>query len=666
MVAANFQAPFQISDGPLQQILGQHTYSIPDIQRPYAWKIQNAEDLINDLKKIDRSRVAGRPQQQHYLGTIVVVTQGGQRDEIVDGQQRLTTVSVLLGLFIRALTELADKAAQKAASNVNKAVQTAFQNIEITAKNKITIIQQCLRIQNGIDPITHIAIWEPRIKVSPEISDIYKELIEGRDGTAVAPTKEPAKDLQKIAAYMFREFVEGDKFSNLLEADQLQHLDSRADEVLSGLVLVRLATNHANAAAELFESLNARGRPLNVLGLVKVWVIGTLRVVSASQQIVNQVSIDFRSVTDDDDETAVKFFTDYFKIRSLQDVKSKVTPKDLSLLTREHIYGDESVMDKNNKHKATPIGQMAQKIADETAILKKLWPTWNELSHGSSSVAKKNRGLSRLPTVCAATPNPSWVNSRLNLLLDKQWMSHLIAYPFLTAMADYFGTTGQLAQFEALIHDTEKFFFRAKSVCDIDPKEIHKIYFKQLELLKYTQAPNLSLLKQEMNTAISMHADDALFKQELLNVCTYDAKRDLIKYLLSMIETYAYSAPTPSSVAMAPQLAANLLDLRDWQIEHIVPQNPRPGAHHLPANEVNRLGNLCLLPPSWNGHLSNSDYQAKRLKVANRINANFNLNVLDSHDVFTNAIFSNTQWTSTEVTARESKLVARALKIFVI
>jgi len=662
MVAANFQSPFGISHGPLQQMLGQQVYSVPDIQRPYAWKIQNAKDLVNDLMKIEKARLSGKPQQEHYFGTIVVVSQANQRDEIVDGQQRLTTASVLLGQFVRAFTELADKAAQKAASNVNQAVKQNFLNIELTARNKITIIQQCLRIQNGIDANTQLPIWEPRIKVSPEVSSVFKELIEGRDGTAAELTKEPAKDLQKIAAYMYREFVTGKAFSKLQEAQQLQYLDSRADEVLFGLVLVRLSTNHANAAAELFESLNARGRPLNVLGLVKVWVIGTLRAVSASAQLVDQVSRDFRSVSDDDDDIAVKFFTDFFKIRALQDVKSKVTPKDLSLLAREYIYGDPDVADPN---RATPTSQMAQKIAAETVLLKKLWPTWNTLSFGSSSVAKKIRSWHRLPTVCSATPNPVWVNNRLHLLLDKQWLSHLIVYPFLTAMADHYGTSGQFAQFEELLHDTEKFFFRAKSVCDIDPKEIHGLYTKQLELLKYTQAPNLNVLKQDMNALISRHANVGDFSSELIRKCVYDESTNLTKYFLSMVETYGSATPTPPGVAMTPKPSLNVLDLSKWQLEHIVPQKPKPGAHQLPADEVNRLGNLCLLPPEWNGHLSNHDYPAKRQKVAARIQ-NEKLNCHDSLDIFTNSNFANTQWTSTDVVARESKLVARALQIFVI
>ena len=662
MAGANFQSPFSINHGPLAQILSQNSYSIPDIQRPYAWKLDQAKDLINDLESIESARKAGRPQKEHYFGTIVVVSQAAQRDQIVDGQQRLTTVSVLLGQFVRALNELSEKAAQKAATNVNQAVKQSFTNIQTTAQHKVTIIQQLLRIQNGIDAATQLPIFEPRIIVSPEISLVYKELIEGRDGKKVAVTKQPAEDLQKIAAFMYREFVTGDDYSKMQEAAQLQHLDARADEVVLGLVLVRLATTYANAAAELFESLNARGRPLNVLGLIKVWVIGKLGEVSASKQILDQVSQDFRSVSDDDDDDAVKFFTDFYRIRALEDVKSKVTPKDLSVLARMNIYGDEI----GNNVKVTPLNQMAQKISDETVLLKKLWPTWNTLMFGSSSVAGNLRSLSRLPAVCAATPHPAWSNSRLHLMLDSKWLSMKIAYPFLTAMADYYGSTGQLAQFEELLHDTEKFFFRAKSVCDIDPKEIHVLYFEQLKLLKYTGAPNLNLLKQSMNTLLKKHADDSFFGQELLKECAYDASTNLTKYLLSMIETYAYSAPTQQGVAMVPQLSQSLLDLSKWQLEHIVPQNPKSGAHQLLANEVNRLGNLCLLPPDWNGHLSNSDYQNKRKKVAVRIQANHNLQVLDSHDVFTNSSFSNTQWVSADVTARESKLVARALQSFVI
>jgi hypothetical protein len=73
-----------------------------------------------------------------------------------------------------------------------------------------------------------------------------------------------------------------------------------------------------------------------------------------------------------------------------------------------------------------------------------------------------------------------------------------------------------------------------------------------------------------------------------------------------------------------------------------------------------------LLPPDWNGHLSNADYQQKRQKVAQRIQNNHNLQVHDSHDVFTNLNYANSQWGPADVSARENKLLARALQIFVV
>lgn len=665
--AAQFVAPFTITDGPVQQFLGQHLMKVPEIQRPYAWKLENAEELVRDLEKLEAARLQGNAQPQHYLGTLVVITYANQRDEIVDGQQRLTTISVLVGQLLRALKELAQKAAQKAATNNNQTVKQSFLNIEQNCRNRITILGNLLQIQNGINPNTQQPIYEPRILVSPEIVKTYTDLIEGGDGLSAIgiEDKKPAQDLRRIATYLYEKFVTGPKYSKLQEADQFNHLDNRANQVTLGLIWVRLSTQYANAAAELFESLNARGRPLNVLGLIKVWLLGTLKQVNATSTLVSQVASDFRSLSDDDDEIAVKYFLDFYRMRALEDVKKNKTPKEISLLAREKLFRDPVLAP---LAKAANPTQIAQLIGDEVALMKKLWPTWDLLVHGAIGAAPKMRSLSRLPAVCAATPNPAWVNSRLHLLLDKQWLSHQIIYPFLTAAADHLASTNQLNVFEDVVHDVEKFFFRAKSVCDIDPKEINALYFKQLEQLKLFQRLNVPLLRQEMQGLLAKHAPDQLFVKELVRLCVYGKGKgtELAKYFLSMLETYAYCPPGQPNVPMTPQKGQNLLNLRDWQLEHIVPQNPRPGGHTLHVDEVDRLGNLCLLPPDWNQHLTNSDYIAKRQLVSARIKTGHNLQVVDSNDVFTNQLFANTQWTSVEVVAREKKLVAKALAIFVI
>lgn len=63
--------------------------SIPDYQRPYKWTVKNVQQLIDDLL------AHFRDSKVYRIGTIVLYKNGG-KSEIVDGQQRLTTLSLLL------------------------------------------------------------------------------------------------------------------------------------------------------------------------------------------------------------------------------------------------------------------------------------------------------------------------------------------------------------------------------------------------------------------------------------------------------------------------------------------------------------------------------------------------------------------------------------------
>ena len=69
-------------------------YVIPVYQRKYDWKIENCNKLYEDLKKIIRNQ-----RGSHFFGSIVsqVVPEGSKIEfHIIDGQQRLTTVTLLL------------------------------------------------------------------------------------------------------------------------------------------------------------------------------------------------------------------------------------------------------------------------------------------------------------------------------------------------------------------------------------------------------------------------------------------------------------------------------------------------------------------------------------------------------------------------------------------
>lgn len=76
-------------------------FRIPDYQRPYAWETEQATQLLADVEEsLERSG-----QEPYFLGSVVLVkTKGDAHADVIDGQQRLTTLTILLAL-LRDLTD---------------------------------------------------------------------------------------------------------------------------------------------------------------------------------------------------------------------------------------------------------------------------------------------------------------------------------------------------------------------------------------------------------------------------------------------------------------------------------------------------------------------------------------------------------------------------------
>jgi uncharacterized protein with ParB-like and HNH nuclease domain len=80
----------------IKELLGNNNYSIPIYQRNYAWGEKEITQLIQDI--VDYS--VEKPDTNYYLGTLVVYEKKNANDdtvfETIDGQQRLTTLTILL------------------------------------------------------------------------------------------------------------------------------------------------------------------------------------------------------------------------------------------------------------------------------------------------------------------------------------------------------------------------------------------------------------------------------------------------------------------------------------------------------------------------------------------------------------------------------------------
>ena len=84
----------------LGELLHNRLFRIPQYQRAYSWQPQHRKDLFNDIQK----SWASTQDKSHFMATIVglrrekktIVTDEYQTLHIVDGQQRLTTLILLL------------------------------------------------------------------------------------------------------------------------------------------------------------------------------------------------------------------------------------------------------------------------------------------------------------------------------------------------------------------------------------------------------------------------------------------------------------------------------------------------------------------------------------------------------------------------------------------
>ena len=82
------------ADSLLEYMNSKKRFVIPAYQRNYDWKLENCKQLFDDLVRLKKQR-----RKSHFFGCIVSVYDSYSLTEgflIIDGQQRLTTVSLLL------------------------------------------------------------------------------------------------------------------------------------------------------------------------------------------------------------------------------------------------------------------------------------------------------------------------------------------------------------------------------------------------------------------------------------------------------------------------------------------------------------------------------------------------------------------------------------------
>lgn len=216
---------------------GNLMYRIPPYQREYSWHKAQWEELYQDLIEADGA---------HFLGTIITLNTTTDAVhsgvlELIDGQQRVTTLTLLLAAVYSVLRE-------------------HYEELDDDTRTDVTNLGRQL---------VRKADYEPR--VTPQIQghnrDDYRTILADA-GLKVDFIKKPYFPMRRIAKCFnyFRSSI-----CKLAESEGTGPVKAalRVREAVEQAVLVKIeVANHADAFV-LFESLNNRGMPLTPVDLIK-------------------------------------------------------------------------------------------------------------------------------------------------------------------------------------------------------------------------------------------------------------------------------------------------------------------------------------------------------------------------------------------------------------
>jgi len=96
------------------------TYRVPPYRRDYSWSEEQWEDLWTDIEEMRRS------DDRHYMGALVVEARSDRELMIIDGQQRMATLSILALAVIDKLERLAGEGVEP---KIIESARTSFATV---------------------------------------------------------------------------------------------------------------------------------------------------------------------------------------------------------------------------------------------------------------------------------------------------------------------------------------------------------------------------------------------------------------------------------------------------------------------------------------------------------------------------------------------------------
>lgn len=213
-------------------------YHIPSYQRPYAWTVDQADELFEDLYSFYQTE----KEEGYFLGSLVLIkTENEPKSEVIDGQQRLTTLTILLA-----------------------AIADHTEDDDYRKEIESYIVEPGKKTQNIPS--------KPRLTLRDRDNAFFKKYIQDVDFPALEKFMPEALETEAQQNIRANALCLRDKIQKKLSNSN--ELEGFVNFLVTRCYLVAVSTPNQQSAFRVFSVMNSRGLDLQPTDIIKADVIG--------------------------------------------------------------------------------------------------------------------------------------------------------------------------------------------------------------------------------------------------------------------------------------------------------------------------------------------------------------------------------------------------------
>ena len=336
-------------------------FVIPEYQRPYAWTDEQVETLFEDLWEFTATSGGTEREGSYFLGSVVSYENEDGEQEIIDGQQRITSLFLLLrAIYTKLVATPASERTAEANNFIGKIEPAIWRTNKLTGTVDYKNILLTSRVVNN------------------DGNEILRSILE----TGCADEK--AKDNYSKNYLNFQALFDKHSTENPLMVYQFIYA------LLNQAILLPITADTQDTALTIFSTLNDRGLPLSDADIFKAKIYNQLEPEAKKAFIERWKDLD-EQATDANESIQQLFYYNMFYYRALEQDTKTTTPgvrKYYAANKFERLYKPE--------------------LIDTLFVILNLWKVVNKGEEIENEAWSKNTKIKQTLDTLSSYPNEFW------------------------------------------------------------------------------------------------------------------------------------------------------------------------------------------------------------------------------------------------------------------